>query len=790
MTRPLDSRRAARLGAAPAGDHSMPADAVPTTAGRWLARLAAAAWLVASAAGVSAALEDARVAQITSVHVGFAGQYKLGYWTPVEVTVRAGDEPLVAELTLTVPDGDGVLSRVHDASGPLRLAVAQEESRTLFVKFGQSDGELRIELHAAAGAHDDAKTPASGEPHTDGELLAERSLGQGSAELPKPLAAGEELLVMVSPAEARSDARGAVLAKEWHAAVARLAGVAPLPTQWYGYEGVDLVVLSTSEPAIYGQPFGERLEALARWVQMGGRLLLPVGLTGAEVLAPDAPLARFAPGKFAEMIPLRQTGVLETYAGTSEPLDRATGAGAFRLDVPKLVDVRGQIEAYEGNHPRDLPLVVRSPFGLGEVIFVGLDLDRPPFTNWRGRGNLIGRLLDRQAAADEAADKRVLGHVTELGYTDLIGQLHMALSQFAGVQLVPFAVVATLVTVYILCIGPLDFLFLKKVVGRMQWTWVTFPAMVLAFSGGTFALAHWLKGNQLRLNQVELIDLDAESGLVRGTCWSTIYSPRIETFDLALRADPSEVRLGQRPQVLLSWMAVPGSGLSAVGRSAGSAMFTQPYDFSPRLDAIKDLPIAQWSTRSLEARWWAEAPSPVTAALTDRGDHLLGGTLRLPTVWPLTDTVVIYDRWAYPIPAELAGETIDVDKQLEPQTVETYFRHITIFDEKSTRAPYDRTSTDLAHIVETMMFHTLTGGELYTNLINRAEGFVDLSETVRLGRAVIVGRAPQPAAELLRSGAGQADGERAGSGAAAGEPLDAEGQRVTFYRFVLPVTSN
>ena len=44
----------------------------------------------------------------------------------------------------------------------------------------------------------------------------------------------------------------------------------------------------------------------------------------------------------------------------------------------------------------------------------------------------------------------MLGHVTELGYTDLIGQLHMALSQFAGVQLVPFAVVAALVAVYIL----------------------------------------------------------------------------------------------------------------------------------------------------------------------------------------------------------------------------------------------------------------------------------------------------------------------------------------------------
>jgi hypothetical protein len=298
--------------------------------------------------------------------------------------------------------------------------------------------------------------------------------------------------------------------------------------------------------------------------------------------------------------------------------------------------------------------------------------------------------------------------------------------------------------------------------------------------------------------------LDAESGVVRGTCWSTLYSPRIDTFDLALRTDPSEIQVSQKPQVLLSWMAVPGSGLSGVGRAAGSAMFTQPYDFSPRLDAIEHLPIAMWSTRSLQARWWAEAPSPLVAHLTERVDHLLAGTLQLPAAWPLTDAVLIYDRWAYLLPPGGAGETIDVDKQLEPQTVETYFRHITAFDEKSGRAPYDRASTDLAHILETMMFHTLAGGELYTNLTNRAQAYVDLSGQVRLGRAVLVGRAPRPAATLSRSGAGRGDHDRAGSQSGHRQPaasdssggdssapglLDAGGQHLTFYRFVLPVTS-
>ncbi|HTU24842.1 MAG TPA: hypothetical protein VMF30_05565, partial [Pirellulales bacterium] len=420
-----------------------------------------------------------------------------------------------------------------------------------------------------------------------------------------------------------------------------------------------------------------------------------------------------------------------------------------------------------------------------------LDLDRAPFTAWRGRGNFIARLLARPESAQDSSDRSVLGHVTELGYTDMAGQLHMALSQFAGVELVPFAAVAAIVGVYLLCIGPLDYFFLKKIVGRMPWTWLTFPAVVVAFSGGTYLLAHRLKGNELRLNQVDLVDIDAESHVARGTSWSTLFSPTIDTFDLAVRTEPGMLA-PRGPRSLLCWMGVPGSGLSGLGQAAGAAMFTHAYDFSPGLDALVNLPLAQWSTRSLEARWWGEAEAPVIAELADPGSHLLTGTLRLPESWPLIDTVLVYDRWAYELPDAAAGQTFDVDRQLEPQTVETFFRHIKNFDEKSGRAPYDRASTDLARILETMMFHTAIGGELYTNLVNRWQGYVDLSNQLRLGRAVLLGRAAQPAVRLLRGAGAAIEGIEVGAAGKAnpsGEVLEAAGQHLTFYRFVLPVKS-
>ena len=53
-------------------------------------------------------------------------------------------------------------------------------------------------------------------------------------------------------------------------------------------------------------------------------------------------------------------------------------------------------------------------------------------------------------------------------------------------------------------------------------------------------LAYALKGSELRVNQVDLVDFDAATGLVRGTSWVNLFSPASEAYDLSL--DPRAVR--------------------------------------------------------------------------------------------------------------------------------------------------------------------------------------------------------------------------------------------------------
>jgi hypothetical protein len=51
-------------------------------------------------------------------------------------------------------------------------------------------------------------------------------------------------------------------------------------------------------------------------------------------------------------------------------------------------------------------------------------------------------------------------------------------------------------------------------------------------------------------------------------------------------------------------------------------------------------------------------------------------------------------------------------------------------------------------VLEIMMFHSAAGGPTYTGLGQNYQDFVDLSDQLMLGRAILLGSAAAPAAQL------------------------------------------
>jgi len=691
--------------------------------------------------GAAPALPSGGGPEIAGVRVGVAGRYKPGCWTPVRVALRGVKILNGGAVVLTVPDGDGVPSQFSTPlPSPAPDVETDRTSVVLYARFGRVKSELAVELRTAEGVVDRRVF----EPGASAEYLP-------------AILSEQELVITVGPGPLGVEEAVRMLDQEpdRRTVVARVDQFEELPARWYGYEAVDVVVLSTSEPGIYAglKPSDAHVVALDDWVRLGGRLVLCGGEHAGEVLGgePESALGSFAPGRLKEMVTLRGVKDYELYAGSSIRMPEAKGG----IRVPHLVDVDGRIEAADGH----LPLVVRGARGFGQVTFVAAALDRAPFAEWEDRALLTGKLLDYPATpGDEDEEGTALMHY---GYTDLAGQLRSALDQFPSVWLVPFWLVVGLVVLYVLAIGPGDYFLLRKV-GRMQLTWITFPLIVVAFSATAYLLAHRLKGDRVRVNQVDLVDVDVESGRVRGTAWANVFSPRMNRYDLAFAPRLLGGRLQGEATALCAWLGLPGDALGGMNpRTAEPAVWQTCYGFSGALDALDDVPIPIWSTKSLTGRWTGRADVPIEGRLAaEQGS--LEGTIRNRLPFALSDCLLAYGIHAYELGTVGPGETAEVGPSLRRRELKSLLtgRQIVIVkkedkkdDYRSQSTPYDPSSVDAAYVLRAMMFHEAAGGRAYTGMSNRYQGFVDLSHLLKTGRAVLVGRAEPAAGDAEHHGA-------------------------------------
>ncbi len=145
-----------------------------------------------------------------------------------------------------------------------------------------------------------------------------------------------------------------------------------------------------------------------------------------------------------------------------------------------------------------VPLVVRGAYGFGRVTIVALDVDKKPFAAWEDRPLFWVRALDLRRSLGDEPETTVGGggRIYQSGISDLASQLRRAMEQFRGVTLIPFGWVAFFIFLYILLIGPGDYLLLKKVFKRMELTWITFPTIVVTVSAVAYFAAYYHQGKR------------------------------------------------------------------------------------------------------------------------------------------------------------------------------------------------------------------------------------------------------------------------------------------------------
>ena len=614
--------------------------------------------------------------KITGAAVGFPvagrddGVAKFGAWAPVYVYLELlGDVPDPAELLIEAPDADEIGTTL---AVPINLAGLAPGTKVFapdlgalgYVRPAGSSGEVTVTVRTAKGAALSEPFRVRVRPR---EALAYVVLAIGGSpagfELPKPAAGGTETAPL----------------RNGRIELAHVGTVAQLPDQWFGYDAADLVLLNTgtATPEFLKQLFASdapadtrKREALFEWVRRGGRVVVSVG-ANADLVAQLKHLTPLLPFAINPVAPTRTADAVALYwaAGSGGQTSIVSGALGTRGGPPFPL---ANIVSQTGKSARVLipppgratddpqPVAAQAAFGMGRVTVIGFDLDRAPFAEFAQRTDFWDWVL-RECGANRASGggdgkARPPGVLTE-DEDEAAVAIRQHNDTFDGVAVVSFGWIALLIVLYILLIGPVEYYFLKRVFGRLELTWVTFPIIVLTVSAAAYFSADAVKGRELKVNKADVVDVDPESNRIYGTTWFTVFSPKIDTYSVGVSAG-DEWGTGSEGATM-NWLGAPRGGRPGIVRRK----YAIHADHTNLADGLEGVPIQVWSTKAFSANWSARLesgltfePERVDSDLVhppgDRSKVIGTFTHRLP-VPVLTDCIVFYAGQAYPLPGDV-----------------------------------------------------------------------------------------------------------------------------------------
>jgi hypothetical protein len=559
-----------------------------------LACLLAMLWALGSVAPLSAQQRARDPLEVTNIRVGFIAPaqerglvtlYKQGSWIPIYVSITcAKPYPTPAELVIESMDCDDVPTRY---AVPIpQMQPGASETIIGYTRPSQR-GEFTISLRSAGRDICEPK---------------EEKLGSGmEPDRVLYLTMGSHIEGVRLPGIATPQDDNSTSYHETRASSCVMTNVNQLPNMWFGYDAIDVAILSTQDREFATRLSEERegrRTALLDWVRRGGQLIVSVG-SSADLLA--------ATDQLKEALPVTIDGTSEVNLArlgwrngptADEPLGKIT--------VAKIVPKAGRtanvlMTGPAGADGKAIPLIVRGSFGLGRITVVAFDMDSKQAATWKSAKSFWDELIKRAGlrvpdapAAGGNRFSRFGGQPSgaEDGHRQGLTQ---QMEDFPGVPVISFGWVALFILIYIIIVGPLDYFFLKKVVKRLELTWITFPTIVLVVSTAAYYAAYALKGSDLRINKYDLVDIDLASRTVVGRSWFTLFSPRIQNYRVGLESASPKWAENEPGNVTTSWSGLP--------HGARQGLFRRGYSYTAGATGLDGVPVQVWSTKGFESQW-------------------------------------------------------------------------------------------------------------------------------------------------------------------------------------------
>ena len=507
-------------------------------------------------------LLPARAASSVSIEARplLGGRYEVGGWTAIAVTLVNEGQPTEGHLTAETRTGD--MRRFVEMPAGARKAV------TLYVQPDAFQRRITVRYEEANGAVE-AEVELRVLDQTGGQVAV---VGDGAGNVRPQLSAIE-------------DGRAEPLD----------LGIGDLPERPEPLEALSGMIWAADSTALSDA----QRRSLERWVADGGQLVV---LGGADWQARTE--------SFADLLPIEgltaadgvaQAGLAGWTGVDDAPIAEATvTTGSLRPDARML------IEGDDGT-----PLLSMRPIGAGRVVLVGPDLATEAHRGWAGAPILWSRLLPSSAAIEQ-----FWGGPGFPAREEAENSMSQALGNVPSLEVPPAELLLGVIVAYILLIGPITYVVLRRL-DRRELAWITAPVLVVLFSACSYGIGTSLKGGDIIVNQISLIHSSSAGRTATVQAYAGIFSPERTTFDLSVDADalmaqlrPSNGMGGQRAPVS-NVVAHQGDPARLEGLSIGVFGFE-----GVRADAVVDYEPALNVT-------WAYEDGALTGTVTNDGDEPL-----------------------------------------------------------------------------------------------------------------------------------------------------------------------
>lgn len=475
------------------------------------------------------------------------GRYEIGGWLGVSVTlVNPG---AATEGYLTAETASGLARRYVEMPAGARKVV------TLYVEPEAFQRDVEV-TYAEPGGSVSAKAEIRVLEQTSGQALI---VGDPNGTLrPQILASG---------GDARSEPTS--------------IAAADLPERPEPLRGMATIVWAADSSGLTDA----QRSSLERWVADGGNLVV-VG--GADWQTRTAAFSEVLPLTNLAAVDGTAIDALTAFAGDAGAIDAGTVSDGTLRD-----DARAVVTADDGTI-----LVSTRAFGAGRVTLVGADLATAEFRAWEASP----RLWDRFAPVDMGLEQFFVGMPVR---EETLNSMSQALSTLPTLQLPPAEVLLAVIVGYILLIGPISYIVLRRM-DRRELAWVTAPILIILFSACSYGIGRSIKGSDVVVNQIGVVRTSGTGAALAETYFG-IFSPDRSTYAVSVDAD-----------ALLGTLTSSG-GFDGFQRPAGNAVIDQG-----RPARLSELSIGAFGFAGVQASAIVEASAALEVSWSVNDGDMIG----------------------------------------------------------------------------------------------------------------------------------------------------------------------